>query len=297
MLNESQSRLLIFLVIVAVTTLCLLIFFGRIPSGQLIGRDFTNVWVASSLIQDHRINEIYENEKFNQAVDEIMQEELALHGFLYPPNSAWLVVPFSYLPYSYSFVLWSFIGLIAYLFACGAPDWNRLKIAALLLAPTTLLNLHFGQNGLISAALIGGGFMLLQKKPIMAGICFGLLSYKPTLGVLIPIALLFGRYWISFISASLVTVATVLLGTKIMGADAWISFFNYSVPFGRALIEHGKGPLMHLMPSSVMTARVLGLDSSTGYWIQLFSALYAISGIIWTFSKDAPVNYGMHLYL
>jgi hypothetical protein len=288
MSGKNQSRTLIFLVIVAVTTLYLLGSSIGDRRGQIIGRDFVNIWVTSSLIRDHRFSEIYDNNKYNQAVEEITQEELALHAYSYPPNSFWLIVPFSDLPYIYSFILWSCIGLLIYMFACGAPDWDRMKMFALVLAPTTFLNLNYGQNGLISTALIVGGFTLLRKRPVMAGICFGLLSYKPTLGILIPIALLIGRNWIPFISASLVTVATVLLSIKIAGFDIWQSFFEHSVPFSRSLIERGSGPLMHMMPTPVMTARLLGLETSTGYWIQSIFALYGIAGVVWAFSKDGP---------
>ena len=41
-----------------------------------------------------------------------------------------------------------------------------------------------GQNGFLSAALIGGGALLLDKRPVLAGLCFGALVYKPQLAVM-----------------------------------------------------------------------------------------------------------------
>ena len=46
----------------------------------------------------------------------------------------------------------------------------------------------------------------MQRQPWLAGVCLGLLSYKPHLGLLIPIALIAGARWRVFVSAALVTV-------------------------------------------------------------------------------------------
>jgi len=289
MSGHNQLRPLPFIIIAAVAVL-IYVLGSSIGDrrGQLFGRDFVNVWVTSTLIREDRFSEIYNNEEYRQALEELTQEDLALHAFLYPPNSFWLVIPFSYMPYFLSLVLWSCAGLLIYLVACGAPGWGKNVIIPLMLAPTTLLNFDYGQNGLISAALFVGGFALLQKRPIMAGICFGLLSYKPTLGILIPIALIIGRNWVSFITASIVTLATVAWSMEFAGIETWQSFIEESIPFSRSLIEYGIGPLMHMMPTPVMTARLFGLESSTGYWIQAIFAIYGILGVAWAFARKGP---------
>ena len=47
-----------------------------------------------------------------------------------------------------------------------------------------------GQNGFLTAALIDGTLYLMPVRPILAGICLGLLSYKPQYGLLFPLVLI-----------------------------------------------------------------------------------------------------------
>ena len=57
-------------------------------------------------------------------------------------------------------------------------------VATLLLAPTTTICLVAGQSGFLLAALLVGGLQLVARRPILAGILFGSLTYKPQFGVL-----------------------------------------------------------------------------------------------------------------
>ncbi len=70
----------------------------------------------------------------------------------------------------------------------------RLITLLLLFAPATLLNIICGQNGFYShtAALFAGTILMLDSRPILAGVLCGLLSYKPHLGIVIAPAL---RTW------------------------------------------------------------------------------------------------------
>ena len=52
-----------------------------------------------------------------------------------------------------------------------------------------------GQNGFLTAALIGGALGLLERRPALAGICLGLLTYKPQFGLLFPFVLIADRRW------------------------------------------------------------------------------------------------------
>lgn len=53
----------------------------------------------------------------------------------------------------------------------------------------------FGQNSFLTAALLGGSLLLLDKRPIVAGVLIGLLSYKPQFGLLIPLVLVATGRW------------------------------------------------------------------------------------------------------
>src|SRR4029077_20364009 len=77
------------------------------------------------------------------------------------------------------------------------PLWLLLALAF----PAVLINVGHGHNGFLTAALLGGGLVVLDRRPLPAGILFGLMAYKPQFGLMIPIALAAGGYWRSFAAA------------------------------------------------------------------------------------------------
>ena len=73
----------------------------------------------------------------------------------------------------------------------GSESWTALLLAVAF--PAVLVNLGHGQNGFLTAALLGGALAMLDRRPIVAGILFGLLAYKPQFGLMIPLVLGGGR--------------------------------------------------------------------------------------------------------
>src|SRR5437868_4975074 len=87
-----------------------------------------------------------------------------------------------------SFVMVAWLVWSGILYGCYALLSRRLADAPnvlvfLLLAPGAAVNLFFGQNGILSTVLLGGGVLLLGSRPILAGVLLGLLAYKPQLAV------------------------------------------------------------------------------------------------------------------
>src|SRR5205823_13393589 len=69
-------------------------------------------------------------------------------------------------------------------------------------------------------------FLTLERRPALSGILLGLLSYKPQLGVLFPIALAFGGYWRAFGWASAATVLWTVLSGIVFGFDTFVPFIH-----------------------------------------------------------------------
>ena len=67
--------------------------------------------------------------------------------------------------------------------------------------PAVFVNIGHGHNGFLTAALIGAGLLMLDRRPILAGILFGLMAYKPQFGVLIPLVLAATGRWRAFLAA------------------------------------------------------------------------------------------------
>ncbi len=113
---------------------------------------------------------------------------LPFHNWGYPPFTLLLLRPLGGLPYFAALALWT-----AGLFAVFAgvtlsqvpPERRGAALVALALAPACLINAVGGQNGFLTAALLLGGLLALDRRPILAGILFGLLTWKPHLGLVL----------------------------------------------------------------------------------------------------------------
>ena len=178
-------------------------------NGKPIGTDFSNVYAAGSLTWQGRPADAYEPALQHAAEKAVFAgREVPFYGWHYPPFFFAIAVLVATVPYAWGLAIWLVASLAAYLAAIRAilPRPETLLIAAAF--PAVFVNIGHGQNGFLTAALLGGALQLLDRRPWLAGVLIGLLAYKPQFGVLIPIALLAGGRWRT-IGAAVATVAAL----------------------------------------------------------------------------------------
>ena len=105
-----------------------------------------------------------------------------------------------------------------------------------------LTNTLVGQNGFLTAALIGATLYLIPVRPVLAGICLGLLSYKPQYGLLFPIVLIAAAQWRVFASAAVTTIVLAAASWLAFGTDSWRAFVEWMPMFSQAFLVEGKAP-------------------------------------------------------
>ncbi len=94
-------------------------------------------------------------------------------------------------------------------------------IPLVLASPFTAWNFLAGQNGFLTGSLLGAALLCLQRRPVLAGIFIGCLSYKPQFGILLPVALIAARQWRAIASAAVTVVALAVLSAAAFGIGAW----------------------------------------------------------------------------
>ena len=208
--------------------------------GLGIPTDFINVWSAGWLVLQGQPATVYDWDIQKQA-------EIAILGRDYVGNFAWhypppflLVAAFlARFPYVVAFIGWTTASLVPYLLVMRAIVGRPFGLLLAVAFPVILANTLVGQNGFLTAALVGGTLYLLPTRPILAGICLGLLSYKPQYGVLFPLALIAGAYWTAFTSAAVVTIAIAAMSWLAFGSDSWHAFFHWMTTFSQAFFTEG----------------------------------------------------------
>lgn len=254
-------------------------FTEPLSRGQTIGRDAYSFWSAGMLAFEGRTSEIYNNEAFSLAIKQLLGQEAGHHSFPYPPPALLGAAAFGWLPYKFTLFVLSIAGFFAFLFAINLPNFKKNIVWLTILMPLAWCNIVLGQNGLLTAALFISGLRLAHSRPIIAGILIGCLAYKPTMAVLIPIALLLERRWTVILSAAITLLILCILTTLFWGTEIWISYLYHAVPFQRMFLENGTGIGQTMKLTPFMSAHLLGYNTESSYFIQLLFTIVTI-GIV-----------------
>ncbi|MGE0754620.1 MAG: glycosyltransferase family 87 protein [Alphaproteobacteria bacterium] len=159
--------------------------------------------------------------------------------FPYPPHFLLLLLPFGAVGYDASVALWLVLTGALYCYAIFTSSlwrsmvvahrpYRAVLVALVLLSPFAVANIMPGQNGFLTAGLAILGLGRLRQNPLLAGLCFGILTIKPQLGVMIAVALLAGRHWKCIFTASLVALAMVAATTLWLGTGIWGEWLAYT---------------------------------------------------------------------
>jgi hypothetical protein len=209
-------------------------------NGAPIANDFTGFWAAGNLVLEGR-GAVYDWDMHKAAAVAAIGHDFA-GGYpqFYPPPYFLLLALVASAPYMSSQVIWIALTALPYIFVISRIVGDRLGILLALAFPAVLANAMIGQNGCITAALVGGALLALERnRPVLAGCLIGLLTYKPHFGVLIPLALICAQQWRAFISATAVAVALAALSWLTLGAAAWEGFFDAILTVNRNVFGIG----------------------------------------------------------
>ena len=152
--------------------------------------------------------------------------------------------------------------------------------------PGTFQNIVHGQNGFLSTALLGGGLLLLENFPLMAGILFGLLSYKPHFAILVPIALAAGKYWKALAAMFISSICFILLSGIVLGWGTWIAFYNNISSPIMILIQEKS--LWIKMPTTFASFLLAGYNLSLAGALHGFVMFGTAIIVAWVWYREAP---------
>ena len=223
----AYSRLVLAVYVVLAVLWVVLSHDGIDPAGKPLGADFINFYAASDLALHGRLAEAYDITRMEGAEQAIVPAAVGqVVPWQYPPTFALLILPLALLPYGLAFALFMIVTAALYLWLVHAILPDRRAVLAALAFTAVLVNGLGGQNGFLSAALLGGGLILLETRPIVAGVLLGLLTYKPHLGLLVPFILAAGVYWRAIAAAALTAVLFALTAWLAFGSESWLAFWH-----------------------------------------------------------------------
>lgn len=197
-------------------------------TGTPIHTDFTSVYAAGRLALAGQPAAAYDWNLHYAAENAVVAHDYSAYlGWHYPPPFLMVAALLAALPYAYAFILWIAATLPLYLAAIRAVVGDKVGWLVGAAFPCLLPSIVSGQNGLFTAALIGGTLTLLPRRPVLAGCCLGLLTYKPQFGILFPLLLLAGGCWRAIGAAAASAGALALASIAAFGITPWNEFFHW----------------------------------------------------------------------
>jgi len=265
--------------------------------GRPIGTDFSNVYAAGTYVLEGNFQAPFDSVQQFARERSIFGEATQFYGWHYPPYFLFVAAALAWMPYGLALFVWQAITLGLYLLAIRAilkafapeggasrdPLWLLLALAF----PAVLINVGHGHNGFLTAALLGGGLVSLDRRPLIAGILFGLMAYKPQFGLMIPIALAAGGYWRSFAAAAATAVLLTLVTTLVFGVQVWHAFF-VGAEFTRTVVLEQGDTGWHKIQSIFSWARMWGAPVPLAYAIQGAATLVIAMASAWLWHGKTP---------
>ena len=134
------------------------------PQGRLIANDFVNVDGCRTAHARERTGRAYDWPLHKQAeVRAIGHDFEDYYGWHYPPTSLFVAAALATLPYLTAAIGWLAATICAYAAAIAGILGRRTGVLVALGFPAALWNITAGQNGFLTAALIGCTLSLLQS--------------------------------------------------------------------------------------------------------------------------------------
>lgn len=263
-----------------------------IVGGRLPYWDFSNLWAGSLMVLQGHARDLFDVTAYRANLDAIFAASLPAQEWSYPPSILLIGVPLATLPIGAAYAVWS-IGTVAAFHLALRP--LRLPAAAhlfVLLSPAIWLNQVFGQNGALTAALLLGGLYLAPRRPVLAGILFGLLTIKPHLGILVPFCLLASRNWRAILSAAATTGLMMLATGAFFGFDVWMLFWTETRRIMTVIMEAPYPMAYHTHAATVFVAmRSLGAGLPLAYGGQAVTTLLAIAGAVYLWRPSSALDH------
>ncbi|HEY4124089.1 MAG TPA: glycosyltransferase family 87 protein [Rhizomicrobium sp.] len=275
------------------------------PRYNALGADWVIFYTAARAFFAGQIAHVYDQAWLTPRINSLfanwLSSPLPYPAFHYPPSWLLLVLPFCAMPPVASLIgmlVTSFTGLVAALRKMFGNGGKFLFFAvSILLCPATANNVLAGQNGFLTCALLAGGFALLEECPIFAGILLGLLSFKPQMAFLAPIALIAAREWRALAAAIASGATLVLLSAAVFGADTWFNWIDVILHPSHVMLQNGL-EWGRLWDESVFTcAMLLGASKPVANALQASAMVTASMVVYWSFRRAHLARYRVAIIL
>ncbi len=245
MLSALERILLVVGLIFSLLTVChyILTLDGAVDrDGDVLTRDFLSFYTAARMAAADKAAAAYDADQHHAHQALYQPEREIRRPWYYPPATFLLVIGVSALPLVLAYGVWAVCGVLAFLLSM---HWLGVRGPPLLLAlaPPVGVAALVGQMSLWISSLFALAIgAMLKRQGWLAGLCLGLMTIKPQLGLMMPVALVASRQWSTIIMAVITAVGLHGLAYGLFGLATYEAFLKASLEFRTFVM--GQDPLM-----------------------------------------------------
>lgn len=292
-LTEARIRgysLIILAVMVAVFGSMLATAHGVLDwSGKPLGTDFSQVWIAGESVLAGHPADPFDPARHAAAQQAVFGQPDAFYGWHYPPYFLAIAAPLALMPYLVALAVWQLSSFALYLavMRCILPGGTALL--ATVAFPAVFVNVGHGHNGFLTAAVLGGALLCLETRPLLAGVLFALVAYKPQFGLVVPVVLLVRGYWRTIATAGGTLVAMTAATVWAFGTGPWRAF-QASLGFTRKVVLEQGDTGWEKIQSAFAAIRMEGGSIGQAYAVQGAVTALTLAALIWQWRRGTDLR-------
>lgn len=261
-----------------------------------LGTDFSQVWTAGVEVREGRPTAPFDPPTHAARQQQLFGADTPFYGWHYPPYFLIVATLLAALPYLAALAVWQastfalyLAAVLAILRGVGRGVTRRDVIVAATAFPAVFVNLTHGHNGFLTAALISAGLLLLRRQPLLAGMVFACLAYKPQFALVVPVALVAEGCWTAIAAGAATLGLLTLLTTWLFGPAVWLAFQN-SLAFTRTVVLEQGDTGWPKIQSLFSATRMLGGGIDLAYAVQTIGTVLVLAIIAFAWRSRADLR-------
>ncbi len=251
-----------------------------------LNSDFLAFWSFPRFAAAHPVGDIYNAARLQAFQQSLYPGFHSFYPYLYPPTLLLVTWWLRFCSFATAQLLWSLAGLVVFVSASLALFRRRLVLLALLACPASLLNLVTGETAYFTSGLLFLGLAALPRRPVLAGIAFGLLTLKPQLGVLLPVFLLARRDWTAMLAAGVTALSLIAASCIAFPPALWRLWFH-TLPTYQAQYFASTGLNLNIIITPAANLVTLGVSPGLAWAVQTVCGL-PIAILVFMAARRAP---------
>ena len=254
-------------------------------SSHIFGIDFAALYAAAFFTASGQPELVYHLAEHHAFMEELYWQTVPLIPYFYGPYTLLLFWPLSYLPYWWSLGVWQGLQMGFYL-VLVYKSFRRPRIVVLALCfPAVFLNVYWGQNALFSTALLLGCIYFIDRNEILAGICLGILCYKPQLAIMCIVAVVANRKYRCLAMVVVVSGVAALSSFLLWGAPVWIAYLDAISKFADISLLDGWKLTAAVQPTLYSALRLAGVSMIEAQCLQYLCSVLLAGLVFWVWRR------------